>query len=58
MRADRVAHPGKRPFADSVADRFAGACDDLDQEAQLGRHAPVVTLLFDEILGEGDAMHG
>jgi hypothetical protein len=40
-----------------MADRFASARDDLNEQAQFGRNRIVETLLFDQMLGETDPLH-
>jgi hypothetical protein len=41
-----------------VADGFAGARDDLDQQPQFGRNGVVRALFFDQVLRKADAFHG
>jgi hypothetical protein len=47
----------QRALAYRVADGLAGAGDDFDQQAQLGRDRVVLALFFDQVLGKADAFH-
>ena len=56
--AGRAEHAGKGPLVDAVRDRLAGAGHDFEQQTQLGRDGVVLALLFDQVAGEVDALHG
>jgi hypothetical protein len=50
-------HVAQRALVDGDGDVLAGARHHLDQQAQLGRDAAVLALLFDQVLREADAFH-
>jgi hypothetical protein len=57
LAAQTAEHTAKRAFAYRMADRLARPCHDFDQKTELRLQCSSLTLLFDQELRQGLALH-